>query len=36
MIGDEAPGKKEFTIVLVAVAILIILSLIAHFLLKIT
>jgi hypothetical protein len=36
MNGDEAPGKKEFTIVLTAVAILIVLSLVAHFLLKIT
>ena len=36
MNGDEAPGKKEFMIVLVAVAILIILSLLAHFVLKIT
>jgi hypothetical protein len=36
MIGDEAPGKKDFIIVLTAVAILIILSLIAHFVLKIS
>lgn len=36
MIGDEAPGKKEFTIVLVALAILIMLSLITHFIFKIT
>lgn len=36
MIGDEAPGKKDFAIVLTAVAILIVLSLIAHYLLKIS
>jgi hypothetical protein len=36
MNGDEAPGKKDFMIVLTAVAILIILSLLVHYVLKIT
>jgi hypothetical protein len=36
MNGDEAPGKKQFLIVLIAVAVLIVLSLFAHFIFKIT
>jgi hypothetical protein len=35
MAGDEAPGKKEFMIVVIAVIILLILSAVAHFEFKI-